>query len=107
MAELKAENENLLKAARDERDNMLKEARAAKEAIILEAHDKAKKEGARLIEDARKSIENEKMRAVTELKNQVATLSIEIAEKILKAELSDKNKQQALVDNLVEDVNLN
>jgi F-type H+-transporting ATPase subunit b len=47
------------------------------------------------------------MRAVTELKNQVATLSIEIAEKILKSELSDKNKQQALVDNLVEDVNLN
>jgi F-type H+-transporting ATPase subunit b len=107
MAELKAENETLLKAAREERDNMLKEARAAKEAIVLEAHDKAKKEGARMIEDAKKSIEAEKMRAVTELKNQVATLSIEIAEKILKSELSDKNKQQALVDNLVEDVNLN
>ncbi len=107
MAELNKQNEQLLKDTREERDNMLKEARAAKEAIVSEATDKAKKEGARMIEDARKSIETEKMRAVTELKNQVATLSIEIAEKILKSELSDKNKQQVLVDNLVQDVNLN
>lgn len=107
MQELNNMNEQLLKEAREERDTMLKEARAAKEAIVAEAHDKAKKEGARMIEEARKSIENEKMRAVTELKNQVASLSIEIAEKILKSELADKSKQQALVDNLVEDVNLN
>ncbi len=107
LGELTSRNELLLVQARNERDSMLKEAREAKEAIVTEAKNIAKVEAGKILDDAKKSIQNEKMKAVTELKNQVASLSIEIAEKILKQELSEKGKQQALVDNLVEDVNLN
>lgn len=107
MASLTAQNEELLKAARDERDVILKQAKEAKESIVFEAKSTAQKEADRIVSEAREMISNEKMKAVTELKNQVATLSIEIAEKILRAELDDKGKQEALINNLVEEVNLN
>ena len=81
---MKAENEQLLKQARNERDMMLKEARDTKDAIVNEARAKAQSEADRMITAARESIQNEKMAAITELKNQVAALSIEVAEKILK-----------------------
>jgi F-type H+-transporting ATPase subunit b len=107
MASLKAGNEKILQEAKAERDKLLKEARETKDAIIAEAKQKAQKEGERMIEQARETIQNEKMAAITELKNQVATLSIEIAEKILKEELSSTEKQKQLVKSLLEDVNLN
>ncbi len=107
MLELTSKNESLLKEASIQRDVMLKEAKEAKLSIIAEAKGIATTEAAKVLTDARELIEVEKAKAVTELKNQVAILSIEIAEKILKGELSDKNKQDALVNGLIEDVNLN
>lgn len=107
MRELKSNNERILNEARAERDNLLKEARDMKDAIIAEAKVKAQADAERIMSSAREQILNEKNAAVTELKNQVATLSIEIAEKILKSELSSDDKQKALVNNLMKDVNLN
>lgn len=107
MAALKATNEKLLKEAREERDAILKEARDHKDAIISEAKTKAQSEADRILVAARETIRNEKMAAISELKNQVATLSIDIAEKILKTELSSENKQATVVNNLVNEINLN
>jgi F-type H+-transporting ATPase subunit b len=107
MEALKADNEKLLNEARIERDAMLKEARETKEKIIAEAKEKASQEADRIIQDAHQAIHREKMAAITELKNQVAELSIEIAEKILKEELSNEEKQRAMLENIVKDINLN
>jgi len=107
MARLKASNEDLMKQAREERDVILKEARDIRDGIVAEAKTKATQEADRILAAARENIKNEKMAAVSELKNQVAVLSIEIAEKILKNELSKDDKQKALVNNLVEEINLN
>lgn len=107
MKMLQSSNERILAEARAERDSMLKEAREIKEKLISEAKATANKEGERLLTAARENIRNEKNAAITELKNQVAALSIEIAEKILKSELSSDEKQKALVSNLLKDVNLN
>lgn len=107
MAALKADNEKLLNQARAERDAMLKEARDTKDAIIAEAKNKATSEANRLLAQARESINNEKMAAITELKNQVAAMSVEIAEKILRQELSNDEKQKALMDNLIKDISMN
>lgn len=95
------------KKAREERDAILKEARDMKDAIISEAKTKATSEADRILLNARETIKNEKLAAIAELKNQVATLSIEIAEKILKSELSAENKQNAVINNLVNEINLN
>jgi F-type H+-transporting ATPase subunit b len=107
MRELKSANEIILTQARTERDGMLKEARETKDAIVAEAKQRAQAEYNRILATAREQITNEKNAAVAELKNQVAVLSIEIAEKILKSELSNDEKQKALVSNLMKDVNLN
>lgn len=107
MAELKAGNERILNEARAERDALLKEARDTKETILAEAKTKATKEAERIMQSAREQIINEKNAAITDLKNQVATLSIDIAEKILKSELSSDDKQKMLVSSLMKDVNLN
>lgn len=107
MRELKSNNERILAESRAERDNLLKEARDTKDAIIAEAKAKSQSEADRIMASAREQITNEKNAAVAELKNQVATLSIEIAEKILRSELSSDEKQKALVNNLMKDVNLN
>ena len=107
MAALKSQNEDLRKEALVERDALLKEAREMKDKIVSEAKSTAKEEGERIIESAREVITNEKMAAVTEIKNQVATLSIEIAEKIVKEKLSTDEKQKTLVDGLVKEINLN
>lgn len=107
MAELKSNNEDLLNEARAERDAMMKEARTIKDDIIAEAKGKASEDAEKILASARESIQHEKMAAITELKNQVALLSIEIAEKILKDELSSADKQKALIDNVVKDINLN
>lgn len=104
---LKSENEALLAEAKKERDALLKEAREAKERIISEAKVIAQEEAARVTAAARENINNEKMKAVTELRNQVATLSVEIAEKILKEKMSDNAKQTEVMENIMKEVTLN
>jgi F-type H+-transporting ATPase subunit b len=107
MKELQASNERILAEAIAERENLLREARETKDAIVNEAKTKAKAEADKLINQALESIKNEKMAAITELKNQVAALSIEVAEKILKEQLSTEEKQKVLVGNLLKEVELN
>tara|TARA_B100001173_G_scaffold199751_1_gene172191 strand:- start:73 stop:564 length:492 start_codon:yes stop_codon:yes gene_type:complete len=97
MFELTANNEKIIAQAKVDRDIILKEARDMKNEIILEAKDKANKEAEKLVSTAKEQILNEKMKAITELKNHVADLSIEMAEKILNSELSDVAKQKELV----------
>lgn len=107
MKALQSSNEKILADARNERDLLLKDAREIREKMIADAKGIATKEGERMLTIARENIQNEKMAAITELKNQVASLSIEIAEKILKSELSSDEKQKSLVNTLLKDVNLN
>ena len=107
LAELKVDNQELVNEARAERDAILKEARALKDGILVEAKATASAEADKIVAAARESIQHEKMAAITDLKNQVAVLSIEIAEKILKDELSSADKQKALIDNVVKDISLN
>ncbi|SMC70169.1 F0F1 ATP synthase subunit B [Pedobacter nyackensis] len=107
MARLTAQNEDLMKEARAERDLLLKEAKTLKDNIVNEAKTQAHTEGAKLIEKAKIEIENQKKAALAELKNQVSTLSLEIAERILRDQLQDKTKQEDLVANLLKDVELN
>lgn len=107
MASLKADNEKLLAEARNQRDLILKEARDAKESIINEARSKATEEADRLLRLSREQIQNEKMAAITELKNQVASLSIEIAEKVIRQQLSNDEKQKQLVQDMLKDVKMN
>lgn len=97
MSELTANNEKIIAQAKVDRDIILKEARDMKNEIISEAKDKASKEAEKLVSTAKEQILNEKMKAITELKNHVADLSIEMAEKILSSELSDVAKQKELV----------
>ncbi len=107
MQSLQADNERILAEARNQRDIMLKEAREMKETIINEAKGKAKAEADKLLALSREAIQNEKMAAITELKNQVAILSIDIAEKILRRELSAENKQKDLIGDLLKETKLN
>ncbi len=107
MERLQADNEKILKEARQERDTILKEGREMKEKIIADARDKASEEGAKLVEQAKVEIENQKMAALVDLKNQVAEMSIEIAEKILRQELAEGNKQEELVQEQLKDFKLN
>ena len=97
MLALNTDNERILTEAKKERDVLLKEGREIKDNIIAEAKDKAKTEADKILIIAKEQINNEKMKAITELKNQVAEMSIDIAEKILKSELADKNKQKELI----------
>lgn len=98
---LQASNEDLLKEARDEREELIREARRLKDDLIASAKGLAEVEAKQIIENAKAVIEQEKTAAISELKNQVADLSIEIAEKLIKAELSDDKKQKELMDKLV------
>lgn len=104
MKELKFSNEQLLKEAKEERDNIMREARKVKESIIESARLKANEEAQRIIENARESIQYEKMAAIHDMKNQLAQLSIEIAEKILKEELALKDKHKELIERLIDEV---
>ncbi len=107
MASLKADNEKLIQQARAERDAMLKEARDTKDAIISESKTKAQTEANKIMAQARETINTEKNAAIAEIKNQVASMSIEIAEKILRQELSNDQKQKSLMENLMKDISLN
>ena len=107
MQNLQSDNEKLIKEARLERDAMLKEAREIKESIISEAKEEAKEITGNLIEKAQASIQQEKQAAMAELKKQVAELSIDIAETVLKKELSAKKDQLDLVEGMLKEVTLN
>jgi len=107
MAELQNNNEKLLAEARLEKDKMLKEAREIKDTMISDAKDAAQKEALRIMADARNTIQNEKMAAINELKNQVALMSVDIAEKIIRKDLSKDESQKTLVASLINDVKLN
>ena len=106
MQNLQADNVRIMKEARAERDGLLKEARDIKQKIIDDAKDEAKTQAAQIMKQAQVAIESEKQSAVAELKQQVAFLSIEIAEKVTKETLSDDKKQTQLVEKLLKDVNL-
>jgi len=107
MQALNADNERILAEARIERDALLKEAREIKDGIINDAKELANTEADKILTTAKDQINNEKMKAMTELKNTVATLSIDIAEKVLRSELSDKKKQEDLVANALKETELN
>jgi F-type H+-transporting ATPase subunit b len=107
MQNLKSDNEKLLAEARLERDSMMKEAREIKEKMINDAKTEAQTAGQKMIEQAKASIESEKNAALAELKAQVSTLSLDIAEKLLKDELSNKEAQTKLVEKMLGDVKLN
>jgi len=107
MQNLKTQNEVILNEARAERDAMMKEAREIKEQIVASAQAEAQAQGTKLIEAAKATIASEKNIAIAELKNQVSTLAVEIAEKLLKSELSNKEAQSNLVEKMLDDVKLN
>ena len=107
MQQLQFSNEQLLHQAKEERDAILREARKIKDGIIEESKLKAKEEAQRIVDAAKESIQYEKLSAITELKNQIALLSIEIAEKVLVHELSEPEKQKALIHQLMKDIKLN
>jgi len=107
MQNINADNERILKEARTERDGMLKEAREIKNNLIEEAKEEAKTQANKLIEQAKTSIQSEKLAAIADLKNQVAELSMNIAEKVVKDELSNKDKQLKLVEQMLKDAKLN
>jgi F-type H+-transporting ATPase subunit b len=106
MARLTNENDALLKQAYAERDVILQEARKLKDKIVSEAKEAAQVEGARMIENARLEINMQKSLAIADVKNQVATLSLEIAEKVLRKQFEDAKKQDALVTELLKEVKL-
>ncbi|MCL4124319.1 UNVERIFIED_CONTAM: hypothetical protein GTU68_066506 [Idotea baltica] len=107
MQNLQADNQKLLKEARAEREEMLKEARDMKNKLIEEAKTEANDTASKIIEQAQAAIEGEKKAAIAELKAQVSNLSIDIAEKVLRAELSNKDKQVALVESMLGEAKLN
>ena len=107
MQDLQADNQRILNEARAERDAMLKEAREMKEKMVADAKSEAQAQGLKMIEQAKAAIESEKNSAMAELKLQVSTLSLSIAEKLLKDELSNTEAQTKLVEKMLGDVKLN
>lgn len=107
MANLQADNKRMMEEARAERDALLKEAREAKDKMIAEAKEAAEAQGASMIAQAKATIDAEKKAALGELKKQVAGLSLEIAQKVIKNELSDEAKQLNQVEKMLDEVTLN
>ncbi|MBQ6069772.1 MAG: F0F1 ATP synthase subunit B [Bacteroidales bacterium] len=107
MKQLVAHNEDLLKEAKAERDEMLRNARLTSEKIVEDARLKATEEADRIVENARENINYEKLKAMHELKNQIASLSIDIAEKLMKSELSDRQRADKLIQQELENAHLN
>jgi F-type H+-transporting ATPase subunit b len=107
MQNLQADNQRILQEARMERDSLLKDAREMKDKMVADAKNEAQAQGLKMIEQAKAAIESEKNAAMAELKLQVSTLSLEIAEKLLKDELSNKEAQVKLVEKMLGDAKLN
>ncbi|MRJ08185.1 F0F1 ATP synthase subunit B [Ornithobacterium rhinotracheale] len=106
MKALKAENEQIMQQAREESDAMLKEAKAMKEREVEAAKEIAKTEADKIIEAARRTIESEKNLAIAEVKDQVASLSLQVAEKVLRDNLKSEDQQKNLVDKLINEIKL-
>jgi F-type H+-transporting ATPase subunit b len=107
LANIQKEGESILQEAREKQAQILKEAAETRETIVEQAQEKARQEGSRLLEDARVAIEQEKKAAIADIRKQVATLSVEIAEKVLRANLKDDASQMALIDRMLDDVTKN
>jgi F-type H+-transporting ATPase subunit b len=107
LANIQKEGESILQEAREKQALILREAAATRDAIVEKAQDKARSEGARLLEEAKASIEQEKKAAIADIRQQVATLSVEIAEKVLKQNLKDDKSQMELIDRMLDDVSSN
>jgi F-type H+-transporting ATPase subunit b len=107
MKALKNENEILLAKAREERAIMMREAKETRDKIITEAKEMARQETNRIIADAQGAINQQKMAAITDLKNQVGNLVIEVSEKVLRRELSNKEEQEKYINQLAENIELN
>lgn len=107
MENLQADNERILQEARLERDAMLKEARSMKDNMIADAADEAQAKADQIIKQAQAAIQSEKQSALADIKSQVGKLSVEIAEKVVREELSNKDKQAKLVEDMLGDVTLN
>lgn len=107
MVALKAQNEDLLKEARLERDKMIKDATATAKKMVEDAKEEGKAQQTKIVADAQKIINTEKAAAITELKTQVAAMSLEIAEKVIKGELASDDKQKALAEQIANDISLN
>ena len=107
MSQLKNDNEAFLTKAREERVLLLKEAKEIKDKMISEAKEEAKAQAAKIVADAQVTINHQKMAAITDLKNQVGTLVIEVSEKILRRELSNKAEQELYIKQLASEAKLN
>ena len=106
MASLQEDNQKILQEARAEREALLKEARTSRADLLAKAKEDAKLEADKILSQAQDAIQNEKRAAINELKNQVAQISLEIAEKVIEGELEDKDKQTSLVEKLLKDASL-
>ena len=104
LANIEKEGESILQEAREKQAQILKEAAETRDAIVEKAQEKAKSEGARLLDDARNAIEQEKKAAIADIRAQVATLSVEIAEKVLRQNLKDDQSQMDLIDRMLDDI---
>lgn len=104
LANIQKEGESILQEAREKQAQILKEAAATRDAIVEKAQEKARVEGARLLNEAKAEIENEKQTAISDIRRQVATLSVEIAEKVLREKLGNDKTQMDLIDRMLDDV---
>jgi F-type H+-transporting ATPase subunit b len=107
MSQLKSENEALLVAAREERAVMLREAKDIRDKMINDAKEEAKVQASKIIADANASIQNQKMAALTDIKNSVGKMVIEVSEKVLRKELGNKSEQENYIKQLAEEIKLN
>jgi F-type H+-transporting ATPase subunit b len=107
MAQLKGENEALLVSAREERATMIKEAKLTKDKMIAEAKDEAKAQAAKILTEAHASRQQQKMAAMIDIKNQVGKLVVEVSEKVLRRELSNKPDQETFINQLAQEIKLN
>ena len=106
LANIQKEGESILQEAREKQAQILREAAQTRDAIVEKAQDKARSEGARLLEEAKAAIEQEKKAAIADIREQVATLSVEIAEKVLKQNLKDDKSQMDLIDRMLDEVSV-
>ena len=106
LANIQKESESILQEAREKQAQILKEAADTRDAIVEKAQDKARQEGARLLEDARVAIDQERKAAIADIRKQVATLSVEIAEKVLKKNLQGDQAQMDLIDRMLDDASI-
>ena len=106
LANIQKEGESILQEAREKQAQILREAAETRDAIVEKAQEKARSEGARLLDEAKAAIEQEKKAAIADIRQQVATLSVEIAEKILRQNLKDDQSQMDLIDRMLDDVSV-